>query len=349
MQDLSKITINPKATIKECLEKLGLYDELRILLVNDMQGKFIGIITDPDIRRGLIHGMKLEDCIETIIQNNPIMAHINTPQEKIFELSAKHNIYQIPLVDDAGKIIKIYKILQSLTSYHQNYVVIMGGGLGTRLAPLTNTIPKPMLKVGNKPILEIILNKIRQQGFRNIILSVNYKSHIIENYFKNGEDFGLNISYIKETKRLGTAGALSLINGTINESFFVMNGDILCNLDFRNMLQFHHNAKSLATMGVRKYYHQIPYGVIQQQDSKITSIIEKPNQEFLLNAGIYCLQPETLNFIPKNEFFDMPSLFEIICKQKLAFTYLIEDYWIDIGRHEELARANLEIDKLNNE
>lgn len=128
MQDLSKITISPKTTIKECLEKIGLYDELRILLVNDTQGKFMGIITDPDIRRGLIRGMKLEDCIETIIQNKPIVTHMNTPQEKIFELSAKHNIYQIPLIDDTGKIIKIYKILQNLTSYHQNYVVIMGGG-----------------------------------------------------------------------------------------------------------------------------------------------------------------------------------------------------------------------------
>lgn len=348
MQNLQQITINPQSTIKQCLKILGSHDELRILLVNDHNNKFLGIITDPDIRRGLIRGLELEDTIETIIQKNPIIAHINTPKEQIIELAAKYNIYQIPLIDDNKNIIKIEKVLQNFVNIHHSYIVIMAGGLGTRLKPLTDTCPKPMLKIGKKPILELILEKFKKQGFYNIILCTNYKSHMIENYFLDGKGFGLDIQYIKEPKRLGTAGCLSLLEEKVaikqEEAFFVMNGDILCDLSFSEMLKFHKNNNSLATMGVREFYQQIPYGVIEEKDSKIYSITEKPKQKFLVNAGIYCLQPEVLKFIPKNQFFDMPDLFKIIYKENKAFAYEITDYWIDIGRHEELSRARLDIE-----
>ncbi|HEC1794932.1 TPA: alcohol dehydrogenase, partial [Campylobacter lari] len=205
---------------------------------------------------------------------------------------------------------------------------------------------KPMLKVGNKPILEIIIEKFKKQGFINFILCVNYKAEVIQDYFKDGKDFDVRISYIQENKRMGTAGALSLIENIGHEPFFVTNGDILTEVDYNSILEFHIANKSLATMGVRKYFYQIPYGVIVSNiKNQIVKIKEKPEQTFLINSGIYVLDPKILSYMPKNEFYDMPALFEDI-QESNKYAYLIEDYWIDIGRHDEYNKANMD---LNNE
>ena len=186
------------------------------------------------------------------------------------------------------------------------------------------------------------------QGFRNITICVNYKSHVIEDYFEDGSKFDLNIEYIKENTALGTAGALSLLNyaeggGSKDSPFIVMNGDILSDVNFHKLINFHHEKHSMATMGVREFNYQIPYGVINTKNDKVTSIEEKPTQNFMVNAGIYCLNKECLQFIPKQSFFDMPDLFRSIIKHNnKIYAYLIEEYWVDIGRHEEYERANNE-------
>lgn len=342
MQDIYKITISINTTIRETLKIFGSHDGLRLLLVNDEKNQFTGIIADPDIRRGLLRGLSLDDSISTIINRSPITAHINTSKDELLHLASQHNIHEIPLKDHNGEIVEIVSIANLVKpKLYPNQVVIMAGGLGTRLRPLTDTLPKPMLKVGSKPILQIILERFKQQGFRNIFLCVNYKSHIIEEYFGDGSNMDLNITYIKEEKRMGTAGALSLIPN-LYEDFIVMNGDILTDIDFAKMLAFHHSNYSHATMGVREYTTQIPYGVVNTLDNKITSIEEKPSLSFKVSAGIYILSPNSLSLIPRDKFFDMPALFEASLEKKdyNTLSYLIEDYWIDIGRKEEYDRAN---------
>lgn len=331
--------ISKNISIKEALELLSSSSSMRLLVIGN-KNKW-GIVTDPDIRKALLNNMTLEDKIEKIVNYSPITAHYNDDKEEIIQLSVKYNIYQIPIVDDSGCIIRIENVLENKIINKNNKIVIMAGGLGTRLRPLTEDIPKPMLKVGNKPILEIIIKKFKKQGFTDFVLCVNYKAEIIQNYFKDGKDFGVSISYVHESKRMGTAGALSLIEFIGNEPFFVTNGDILTEVDYNAMLEFHMTNKSLATMGVRKHFYQIPYGVIvSNAKNQILKIEEKPEQTFLVNSGIYILDPKTLSYIPKNEFFDMPTLFEYIQENDKKHAYLIEDYWIDIGRHEEYERAN---------
>ncbi|MFG5103987.1 nucleotidyltransferase family protein [Campylobacter lari] len=339
------IKISETIQIKEALELLGSIDGLRILLVENSTKKFVGIIADPDIRRAFLKGYKLDNTIQEIINRNPVVANIRDSKEQILKLSAKYNIYQIPILDDEGNVVRIEKILDNFYSIeNNNIVVIMAGGLGTRLRPLTENIPKPMLKVGNKPILEIIIERFKKQGFKNFILCVNYKADIIENYFKDGKSFDVNIQYTYENKRMGTAGALSLIKDVGKQPFFVTNGDILADINYNTMLNHHIDKKSLATMGVRKHFYQIPYGVVITNDkNQIIDIEEKPEYSFLVNSGVYVLNPEIIDLIPKNEFFDMPKLFENIKEVNKKSVYFIEDYWIDIGRHDEYKQANEDI------
>lgn len=347
---MQKLIIAPSTTIQEALERFGTIDGLRLLLVYDKNNHLVGVITEQDVRRGILRGVQLSQTVEPIINTSPITAHIQTPKKQLLALASQHNIYEIPLLDNNGKVVKIESVSKILqTKNYKNPVIIMAGGLGTRLRPLTNDLPKPMLRIGKKPILEIILERFRDQGFRNIILCVNYKSNIIENYFKDGSAFGLEITYIREEKRLGTAGALSLWENVGKDPFFVMNGDILTNIDFTQMLQDHVSSDAIATVGTRDFDYSVPYGVIESQHGFVTSISEKPILSFQVNAGIYVLQPNILDFIPKNCFFDMPNLFQKIIstktgtKKKNIRIYPIADYWIDIGRHEEYAQAINEV------
>lgn len=346
MKNLKKISVCKKTTIKDAINIFGTYEGLRMVIVVDDDKKFLGVLTDPDIRRGLVRGLTLENTIENIFQKNPITANINDNKQKLIELSAKHNIYEIPILDDNGHVIDIKSISNLLKSnQYDNKIIIMAGGLGKRLRPLTNHIPKPMLKVGSKPILHIILDRVKMQGFKKIIICVNYKHHVIENYFKDGSKFDLEIEYIKENIALGTAGALGLINNIGDKPFVVMNGDILSDINFLNMINFHNENFADATMGVREFNYQVPYGVIDiDKNCKVKNIIEKPIKKFLVSAGIYILNPNVLEIIPKNIFLDMPNLFDLLIDRKQkVYSHLINEYWIDIGRHEEYERAHMEI------
>ena len=223
----------------------------------------------------------------------------------------------------------------------------MAGGLGTRLRPLTQDTPKPLLKVGNKPILETIIENFAKYGFVNITISVNYKADMIKEYFGDGSALGVNIDYIEESKRLGTAGALSLIKERPQEPFFVMNADLLTNVNFEHLLDFHLLERSVATMCVREYDYQVPYGVIETDGSLITSIKEKPLHKFFVNAGIYTLSPQVFEYIPKDEFYDMPTLFEdIIANNLKSVSFPIHEYWLDIGRMEEFEQAQNEYNEV---
>ena len=345
MKNINKIKLTINSTIKEALQIID-NGAVKFAIVVDSEDKLLGTVTDGDIRRAILDGKTLENSIENIYFKTPTVVHVNSTKEEIINICTTKKIYQIPVVDDKNRVVSI-KILDELLKpkVHTNKVVLMVGGLGTRLKPLTDTTPKPMLPVGGKPILQTIVEKFVSYGFVNIIMCVGYKSNIIQDYFEDGSKFGANIEYVLEDKRMGTAGALTLLNDEQkpNEPFFVMNGDLLTNVNFENMLDFHigHNAK--ATMCVREYDFQVPYGVVNIQNGKIASIEEKPTHSFFVSAGMYMLDSLCIDMIPKDEFYDMPTLFEEMIKNDdNTVSFPIREYWLDIGRIDEYEKANKE-------
>ena len=343
MKSYKNILLKQTSTIKEALKIID-SGAMQIALVIDKNEKLLGTLTDGDIRRGLLNNLTLESSIETIIFKTPTICKIDDTKEKIIEIAVLKKLHQVPIVDNNGRLVGIEEIDELLKPKTKtNKVVLMVGGLGTRLISRKDIITMPMLKVGNKPILETIIGNFKKYGFINIVLCVSYKAEIIEKYFKDGSEFGVNIEYIHENKRMGTAGALSLIRGKLDESFFVMNGDLLTNINFENMMQYHLQNNSIATMGVREYDFQVPYGVVNVDGGNILSIEEKPVHKFFVSGGVYVLSSDVLDFIPNDEFYDMPTLFEkvIECKMK-SISFPIHEYWLDIGQIEEFEKANNE-------
>lgn len=227
-----------------------------------------------------------------------------------------------------------------------NWAVLMAGGLGTRLWPLTNDFPKPLVKVGNKPVLETILNNLIEYGFRIFFFAVNYKSYQIKKYFGDGSSWGVEINYLTEQKKMGTAGALSLLPEKPSKAVLVMNGDILAKVNFQQLLSFHQQSAAMATMCIRDYSLQLPYGVVEIKDGRLIQIDEKPVHAFFVNAGIYVLEPEAIQFISENTFFHMTALFQLLIDNNVqTAVFPVRDYWIDIGCREDLKKANADYAK----
>jgi len=345
MKNINKIKLSSTSSIKEALQIIDT-GAIKFALVVKDNDFLLGTITDGDIRRAILDGKNLEESIENVYFKTPTTVTVESTRDEIINICISKKIYQIPVVNKQGIVVDI-KILDELLKpkEHKNKVVLMVGGLGTRLRPLTNTTPKPMLPVGGKPILQTIIEKFVSYGFVNIIMCVGYKSNIIQDFFEDGSKFGVNIEYVLEDKRMGTAGALTLLNDKQRpkEPFFVMNGDLLTNVNFESMLEFHLQNEAKATMCVREYDFQVPYGVVNIEDGQIKSIEEKPTYSFFVSAGIYMLDESTLEMIPKDKFYDMPTLFEEIIKQeKKTVSFPIREYWLDIGRMDEYEKANRE-------
>lgn len=347
MKNIQKLKLNKKSTLKEALEIID-SGAMQIALVVDSNDRLIGTITDGDIRRGFLKGLSLDSSIDSIIYATPTTAQIGDTKEEILKVAVSKKLHQIPVLDNNGRVVDLLEIDELLKPKEKsNRVVLMVGGLGSRLRPLTKTTPKPMLKVGSKPILQTIIEKFVEYGYTNFILCVNYKSHIIKKYFGDGSNFGVKIEYVHEKKQMGTAGALSLIEEPFGEPFFVMNGDLLTNVNFDHLEAWHIANDATATMCVREYEFQVPYGVVEVEDGKVVSIKEKPTHKFFVSAGIYMLSPKALEFVPKNQFFDMPTLFEkLIELNKSTVSFPLREYWLDIGRVEEYEKANEEYNEV---
>lgn len=343
MKNYQKILLTPTSTIKNALEVIN-EGAMQIALVVDDKQKLLGTLTDGDIRRGLLKNLSLEDSIETIIFKKPTICKQEDSEEQIVKIAIAKKINHIPVVNNHGQLVDLKEVNVLLRPKNKtNMVFLIAGGLGTRLYPLTHNTPKPLLKVGNKPILETIIKNFAKYGFVNITICINYKSELIREYFGDGTSFGVSIEYIQEPMRLGTAGALSLIKNKPQESFLVMNADLLTNVNFDHLLEFHETEKSFATMCVREYDYQVPYGVVDTKGSTILSIKEKPLYKFFVNAGIYVLSPQALNFIPKNQFYDMPTLYEEVLQKKLkSVSFPIYEYWLDIGQISDFKKAQSE-------
>lgn len=322
-----------------------------IILVIDNERKLIGTITDGDIRRAILKGVKLDQKIGDIMQKEPIKVKQGTSIEEIKDVLIKNVIKELPIVDENDIIIDMITINDILLPPgKENPVIIMAGGLGTRLKDLTKEIPKPMLRVGSDPILQHIINNFKKYGYNKMFISVNYKSEIIENYFQDGYAYGVKIEYIKEYKRLGTAGGIKLAEEFIKKPFFVINGDIFTNLNLENMMDFHIENNFDITVGTRKHSFQIPYGIVNTEKKYIIGMTEKPTIDYLINAGVYCLNPKIISLIPEDKYFEITDLIDICIKDGLKVgSYEIKEYWMDIGRIEDYDKVNKDVYNLFSE
>lgn len=343
MNKIEEFLISPDTTIEETLKIIDKAAK-QIALVIDKNKKLLGTVTDGDIRRGIINNIDLTSPINNIMNKKFFSLDYNTTREELLAAFKKKTIHQIPLLDDDG-CVKDLVLWNDLVREEkkENIVVLMVGGLGTRLQPLTNEIPKPLLPIGDKPILERIIEQFKSYGFYKFILCTNYKEEEIIKYFGDGSYFNVDIEYVSEDKRLGTVGALSLINKKFAKPFFVMNGDLLTRLNFDSMLKYHIEDKYIMTIGSRDYTYQIPYGVLQINNQEIIEIIEKPKYSVFVNAGIYILEPELLKMIPYNEYYDMTDLInKLLIEKKSIGAFPIREYWKDIGQYEDYQKANYE-------
>lgn len=344
MKKINELIINKDYSIKQALEVLN--DGAKgIAFMTDKNKKLIGTITDGDIRRAILKDISLDSSIDEIIHYNPVCANVHMTREEIKDLFIKKAVKEIPIVNDNNVLVDMISIKDILLPEgKENSVVVMAGGLGTRLKELTQEIPKPMLKVGQDPMLQHIINNFKQYGYNKILISVNYKAEIIENYFQDGYAHGVKIDYIKEHKRLGTAGGIKLAKEYINAPFFVINGDIFTNLNVDNMMKFHTENNFDITVGIRKHSFQIPYGVVQVNDNNITELKEKPSIDYFINGGVYCLSPNLLKYIPEDKYFEITDLINICIKNNMRVgSYEIKEYWMDIGRLEDYNKVNQDV------
>lgn len=339
--------ISPKFTIKEALVVID-KEALRGAIVVDKSNKLLGIVSDGDIRRGIISGISLDDSVSKVMNIKPTIATPGTSRQQLIEIMESKEILSIPLIEN-GIVVGLQSLYESLHKPRlENPVFLMAGGFGARLRPLTNNCPKPLLKLGDKPILEITLLNFIKSGFVNFYISTHYMPEMIMEHFGDGSKWGVNITYVHEETPLGTGGALGLLPADLPKlPLIMMNGDILTNIDFQKLLDFHNNESVDASMCVREYEYQMPYGVIQGENGKITSMVEKPTQLFHINAGIYVVSPEIIRQVKVNEKVDMPALLERkISEQGNVMMFPIHEYWLDIGRMEDYRRAQEDVHAL---
>ncbi|MBU1229974.1 MAG: nucleotidyltransferase family protein [Proteobacteria bacterium] len=314
---------------------------LQIALVVDQGGRLLGTVTDGDVRRAILAGKALSCPVSEIMFRTPTTAPPEADRETLLGVMQAKVLRQIPIVDECGRVMGLETMMDLLArQVLPNAVVLMAGGRGQRLRPLTDLCPKPLLRIGDKPILEIILENFVAQGFRKFFISVNYMADKVEEHFAGGERFGVSIEYLREDQPLGTAGALKLLPDMGDLPFLVMNGDLLTKVNFSHLLDFHTGQQASATMCVRPYTATIPFGVVHVDDHKLVRIEEKPSQTVFVNAGIYALSPSALAQIPGDEPYDMPMLFQALMRRgEAALVFPVREYWIDIGRVGDYEKA----------
>jgi len=322
-------------------------NEKRIAIVLDQNGKLVGTLTDGDIRRHLLNNGSLDASVVSAMNPNPVKADVNSSKSYILDLMKTNNIRAVPLVGPRDTFMRVVEIKELVSKDIQEppfngfeVAVIMAGGEGMRLRPITETIPKPMVKIDGIPLLERQIHRLKKIGVSRIYLSVNYLSKVIENHFGDGKKFGIEISYLKENRKLGTAGALYLLKENFNKPILVMNGDILTTSDFNNLYNFHFDHDACITAAAIHYLVDIPYGVFEASQAIVHRIDEKPSQQFLCNAGIYAVSPEIVADLCDETALSMPDLIEkCLQENKTVVVFPVHEYWTDIGTPEDLDKA----------
>jgi len=345
MKKIDEILVSPDDSLLETITRIDA-GALQIALAVDVDGCLLGTVTDGDIRRGLLRGLSLDAPVREIMNTHPVTLPDNTGQNVALALMRGKGIHCIPLVDAQGHITGIEtQHTLIFDGERETCVALMAGGLGMRLRPLTETLPKPMLEVQGKPILEHIIARFRAQGFRRFYLCVNYKSEIIKKYFGDGAALDCDIRYVHEDKPLGTGGALALLpREELSPDIIVMNGDLLTTINFRNILSFHREMEGRASMCVIPHKVDIPFGVVKLENDKFGGIKEKPSYSFFVNAGIYVLNSSLIEHIPSNVFFDLPTLFNNLKKQGEKVSVLpLHEQWRDIGNMDDFNEMQSEV------
>lgn len=349
-RNLSEICIPPDAPVRVALEKIDRNGTGMVLMVDDA-GKLLATVTDGDLRRGLLHGANLETPVcktwglsPEQHRAEPVTGSIDADPAALLAVLRERAVRQLPLLDATGKVAGLAALENLLPSEAVPIeAVIMAGGFGTRLKPLTDAVPKPMLHVGDKPILERIVNQLQQSGVHRVQMTTHYRPDAIKDHFGDGSSFGLDIDYVTEDQPMGTAGALGLIEES-DEPILVMNGDILTRVDLRAMIAFHREHNAELSVAVRQYDVPVPYGVINCDGAYVQSVEEKPVLKFFVNAGIYLLEPSARRSIPKGRRFDMTDLIQALNAEKRAVVaFPIVEYWLDIGQHVDFERAQEDV------
>lgn len=341
MPVLEDIIITKKHNLLDCFRLLNETGSHMLICLDEE--RFEGVITDYDIRNGILSGVKLEDDIEPIINPEPVVVREDVSKEAALALMKEKKIDALPVVDEKGHFVTLYTLSMLVESMAlPNSAVIMAGGLGQRLMPLTKNVPKPLLKVGDKPIIEHVIGNISNHGVESFFVTINYKSDMVKEHLKDGTNLGVKIDYIEEKEQLGTVGAISLLKDKkIEFPFIVMNGDILTRTNFSKLLEHHKNSGNLMTVCLTRYQYDVPYGIVDVKDDNVMGISEKPIYNFFINAGIYCMSPELIEFIPSNTKYDINCLMGQLFEKKIPIGHFIVDgYWKDLGKPEDLFKAN---------
>jgi dTDP-glucose pyrophosphorylase len=321
---------------------------IRIAIVLSESGELLGTMTDGDVRRALLQHLSMDVSVIEVMNKNPITAKISDNRKEILTLMKAKDLLHVPVVDADKKMVRLETIGNLIQPFKiDNPVFIMAGGFGKRLRPLTDNTPKPLLKIGSKPILEIIISQFISEGFHDFYISTHYKSKMIEDYFGDGSLFGISIVYVHEETPLGTAGALGLLSKYLSKKnnlpIIMMNGDLLTKVNFNYLLDYHSKKNGIATICSREYKIQVPYGVIISKAGKVVEIEEKPEHKFLVNAGIYIVSRELMELVDSDHYIDMPHLLEReIEKGNDVSIFPLHEYWLDIGNMSELESANNE-------
>lgn len=340
--------VGPEASILETIRAIDAANT-QMAAVVDASRRLLGTATDGDVRRGILRGIPLEAPISQVMNVHPKTAAAGEDRAMLVALMRRNQLRALPLVDTDHRVVglEVLADLQQIRT-NDNWVVLMAGGEGRRLYPLTKDIPKPLLRVGPKPILETILEGFIAAGFQRFFMAVNYLADQVEAHFGDGSTRGVQIDYLREDRKLGTAGALRLLPERPTRPFFVMNGDILTNVDFSTVLDFHRDHGAAATMCVRENVIQVPYGVVDLDDWRLGQVVEKPTIRNFVNAGIYVLEPEAYDEIPEGEGqFDMPQVFtQLRARQRDCAAFPISEYWLDVGQMADFNRANLEFSEV---
>lgn len=336
-----KAVMPPTATVQDAIRNL---DEVavQIILVTNEKGELEGTISDGDIRRGLLKGLDLSSSIHNIVFRSPLVVPEGLERDLVVQLMVANKIRQIPIVDEQSHIVGLHLWNQLMSpSVHSNPMVIMAGGIGARLRPYTESCPKPMLPVAGRPILEHIIARAKLEGISHFIIAIRYLGHMIEDHFGDGSKFGVRIDYVREETPLGTAGALSLLLSKFELPIVVVNGDVLTDIRYGELLDFHERHNASATMAVRLYESQHPFGVVHMNGIDIVSFEEKPVSRSHINAGVYVLSPEILSLLKEEERCDMPTLFERVkATGQRIVAYPMHEPWLDVGRPSDLEMAN---------
>lgn len=346
-RDLNALIVAPEASLRDAIEAID-RSKRQIALVVDADGRLLATVTDGDVRRGILRGVDLDGPVDQVMHTSPTTITEGAPDAETRRLIRERKLQHVPVLDAAGRLVNLATVADLFgVTPNDTRVVLMAGGLGTRLRPLTETVPKPMLPVGGKPILEQIIGLFADQGFWRISISVNYRADMVRDHFGTGEGLGVEIDYIEEEQRMGTAGALSLLPEKPEAPFIVMNGDVLVALQFSELLGFHREKKAAGTLVVREYEQQVPYGVVRSEDGLMTGIEEKPIERYYVNAGIYVLSPEALGHLRPGVPLDMPDLLTSLAQDGgNVGVYPLRDYWRDIGRIADLEAARSEFDSV---